>query len=339
MAIGLDIGSKTLKIVELIRDSSAFRLNSAGILGYNDKPPEKTETEKDLAPLAAAIRKLYKEARIAGREVVLSIPESLAYTRSIKFPLMTDAEIASAVKWEAEQYIPIPLNEAIIQHTVLSRNENVTPPDVSVLLVAVSKKIVEKYIKSAEMAGLKPVAIETELIALSRSLGTPDSTAIVVDIGATSTDIGIIKSSKLIISRSISTAGEAFTRAISQNLGIPQQQAEEYKRTYGLSSNQLEGKIKTTLEPVFKVVADEMKKTIFFYQSEEKAEAPRTAILSGGSSLMLQFSAELTSALNMEVVLANPFQKVSVEQSALKSLSGYAPVYAIATGLAMREDV
>lgn len=338
MSVGLDIGSKTIKIVELDRERSKWKLRASGVVGYSGAPAERTKEDKELASLAAVIKKLHREAKISSREVAVALPEPQVYTRTIKFPLLTEAEIASAVKWEAEQYIPIPLEEAIIQHQIMERNEEATPPEVSVLLVAASRKLVEKYQKLVELSGLTLLTVETELVAIARSLAPEDETVIIADFGARSTNIAIVKNGQLSFSRSIATGGDAFTRAISQGLGIDLRQAEEYKRTYGLSSKYLEGKVKAALDTVFRLVADDIRKAIQFYQAEERGEAPKSLIISGGSSGMPEAASLLTKLLGMEVAIGNPFTKIVVDPEATKSLSGYAPLYSIAVGLAMRGD-
>ena len=123
---------------------------------------------------------------------------------------------------------------------------------------------------------------------------------------------------------------------MAQILGVEELQAEEYKRTYGLSKTQLEGKIKTALDPVFRMVAEEMKKASHYYQSEEKGDSPTSAILSGGTAGMPGATSELTKLLGIEVIVGNPFAKVDVDPAAVKSLAGYAPFYSISVGLAMR---
>jgi len=198
--------------------------------------------------------------------------------------------------------------------------------------------LVERYAKVISMAGLNLVVLETELMALVRSLAPDAQTVLLADFGARATNIAIAKNKVLAFSRSIHTAGEALTRAVAQYLGVEELQAEEYKRTYGLSQNQLEGKIKTALDPVFRVVSDEMRKAIQFYQSEERGETPKLAILSGGTAGMPDAVSALTNLLNMEVVVGNPFAKVQVDPQAQSTLSGYAPLYSIACGLAMRDE-
>jgi type IV pilus assembly protein PilM len=114
-------------------------------------------------------------------------------------------------------------------------------------------------------------------------------------------------------------------------------QAEEYKRAYGLSGSQLEGKIKGALDPVFRMVVDEMKKAIHFYQTEEKGEAPRSIVLAGGTAGMPEAISILTKLMGIEVVIGNPFAKVALDPEVARTLMPYAPLYAISVGLAMRE--
>lgn len=337
--VGIDIGSKTIKIVEIERETNGFILSASGVVGYSGTPIEKMVDEKEMVGIAQVIKKLHAEAGVTSKEIVISIPEPLVFTRSIKFPLLTDSEIASAVKWESEQYIPIPVSEAIIQHSILQRNETSSPPEVLVLLVAAPRITVEKYVKVVTLAGLTVVAVETELIALTRALAPIDKTVILVDIGAGSTDIAIAKNGLLSFSRSIPIAGEAFTRAVSQGLGINATQAEEYKKTYGLADKQLEGKIKGALDPVLRLVVDEIKKAINYYQTEEKGDAPSAIVVSGGTSGMPEIISMLSGLTGMEVLVGAPFSKVGVDAETAKKLAPYSPLYAVAVGLALREPL
>lgn len=338
MSVGLDIGSKTIKMVELSSEGKTMRLQAAGVLGYKGANIERLEDEKDFVAISQVVAKLHKEAKISAKDVVLSLPENAVFTRTIKFPPLSDAEIASAVKWEAEQYIPIPLSQAIIQHQILERREKATPPDVEVLLIAAPRSLVEKYVKIVHLAHLTPLAVETDLIALVRALAPPDKTVLLIDFGANSTDLAISKNGMLSFSRSIPTAGEALTRAVAQALGVESQQAEEYKRTYGLSGKKLEGKVKEAMESVFKIVIDEIKKAIHYYQSEEQGDAPKSVILSGGTSGLPEALPVLTSLLEVEVEIGNPFKNISLDKEMGKSLASYAPLYSIAVGLALRGE-
>jgi len=339
MSVGIDIGSKTIKIVELSREGTGWKLRSAGIVGYTGGDAvDRLADETRIVALSDAIRKLHKEARISSKEISVALPETNVFTRVIKFPVLSDTEIASAVRWEAEQYIPIPVDEAVIQHQILERRETTTPPEMSVLLIAAPKKLVEKYVHLMESAGLSVIFVETELISLSRALAPPDQTVLIADLGARSTNMAIVKNGRLVVARSIPTAGEAFTRALAQGLGLEKQQAEEYKKAYGLSVNQLEGKIKGILDPVFRMVSDEMKKAVHYYQSEEGGEPPRSVILSGGTAAMPDAVGVLTKLLGIEVIIGNPFARIAIDPESAKTIYSFAPLYSVACGLAMRGD-
>jgi len=147
MSIGLDIGSKTIKIVELLKEGDAFKLKASGIVGYKGQPLEQISDEREYAALSEIILNLAKESKISSRDLVVALPEQKVFTLAIPFPALTDQEIASAIKWEAEQYIPIPIEEAIIQHQIIERNEKLSPPTVTVLLVAAPRTLVQKYVK------------------------------------------------------------------------------------------------------------------------------------------------------------------------------------------------
>ncbi|HLE48587.1 MAG TPA: type IV pilus assembly protein PilM [Patescibacteria group bacterium] len=334
--IGLDIGSKTIKIVELEKDHDGYALKASGIIGYKSTSPEHLADDREIAVLSDVVRKLVHEAKISSNDVIVSLPETQVYTRLVRYPLLTDSEIASAIKWEAEQYIPFPIEEAEIDHQIIDKNETTTPPQVFVLLIAAPKILIKRYVKLIEMSKLNLVAIETELMAMSRSICPPDATVMVADFGARSTNIAIVRNMNLMMSRSIPTAGDALTRAVAQGLGIEAQQAEEYKKTYGVASNELEGRIKEIMYPVLRVVADEMKKAIHYYQAEGEGNPPKTIVLSGGSSGMPEVVSIMTELLGLEVVIGNPFSRLKIDPSVTKSLTGYAPFYSIAVGLAMR---
>lgn len=332
---GIDIGSKSIKVVGLTKNGNDWVLKTSGVVGYSGITPDKMKDDKEFSSLAEVVKKLLKQVGVNEKEVIISIPEPLVFTRVIKFPQLSDEEVAAAVKWEAEQYIPIPANEAVIQHTILNKDEK--SPNVSVLLVAAPKVVVEKYIKVFRMAGLSPVAAENELLALTRSLSPVTGTSMIVDLGVSSTDLAISIDSKLGFSRSIPIAGDAITRAVSQGLGVNVTQAEEYKKTYGMSANQLEGRVKNAIEPVVKMIIDEIKKSIHFYQSESGGEPPTSIILTGGSSVMPELVTYLSAALGIETVAGNPFSKVKIDPETAKSLSPYMSYYGVAAGLAMRE--
>lgn len=338
MSVGLDIGSKTIKVVEIVGDVNKRVLKAAGIVGVTSGGVDTLQSDKEYESLAGIIKKLFQDAKIGSKDVAIALPEPQVFTRTIKFPPLSEQEIASAIKWEAEEYVPIPVKDAIIQHKILERTQEGNNQQALVLLVAAPRILVEKYVKILALAGLTTVGVETQMMAMARSLAPALQTTLVIDFGARSTDISIVKNKELVFSRSIPTAGEAFTRAIAQSLGVRETQAEEYKKTYGMVPGQLEGKVGTAITPIFRIIADEIKKAIAFYQSEEKGEMPSSIILSGGTAGLPEISPALTKMLGLEVSIANPFAAIQVEGATMNKLLAYAPLYSIAVGLALRGD-
>ncbi len=336
MGVGIDIGTKSIKIVELDKKRDSYTLRGSGVIGYTGPSLDKITDDAGLVAIAEIMRKLHKEAKISSNDITISLSEEHVYTRIIKFPLLSDQEIASAVKWEAEQYIPIPIADAVVDHQIIERDETATPPVTRVLLLAAPKEVVHGYVQAIQAAGLNVTTVETELLALCRSLAPSSGTHMVVDFGSSSTDMAITRNGKMVFTRSIPTAGNALTRAVAQSLGMDEIQAEQYKKTYGLATDKLEGKVSNALLPVIKMVAEEIKKAVHFYQSEDKGEQPQSVILSGGSSGLVGIIAQLSELLNREVVVGDPFSKVEMDSNIRQSLAAYAPLYSIAAGLAMR---
>ena len=227
--------------------------------------------------------------------------------------------------------------EASIDHQIISRHEpsGGDPGRVEVLLVAAPKTLITKYTKVATLAGLTVLSVETELLALSRAVAPPNQTVLVADLGATSTDIAVVRAGQLVVSRSIATAGDVLSRAVAQGLSINAQQSEEYKKSYGLAQGALEGKVKTVLSPIFNIIVDEMKKTVQYYKTElHEQDSPTSAILTGGTAGMVEITVILAEKLGMEVIVGDPFVSVAKDERTAKALGPWGSLYAISVGLA-----
>lgn len=335
-AFGLDIGLQTIKAIQLEKRGENYAILAAGItptpLGGFD-----SDLEKDLIPVADAIKKLITDSKIALKQAAISLPEHLVFTRLVQLPYLTDEEVASAISWQAEPYIPIPITEASIDYQIVGRQEpkgNFTGK-VEVLLVAAPKSVISRYVKVAELAGIEVVEVETELLALARSITPLGQTVLLADLGATSTDLAIVKNNQLVVSRSVPTGGNVLTKSVSSSLALTVEQAEEYKKTYGLKNDQLEGKVKFAIEPAFKLIIDEMKKIIQYYKSEMGAEDQiNVAVIAGGGANMSDITSVLAQNLGIEVIVGDPFNKVIKDENTAKKLAVWAPLYGVAVGLA-----
>ena len=152
---GLDIGTHSIKAVQLERRGEQFALLAAGITSA-PQPGISSDSDQDLATVAEAVKKLISDTKIAAKTVNISLPETQTFTRLIELPSLTDQEVASAISWQAEPYIPIPITEAAIDYQIVGRRDPQPnqPGGVQVLLVAAPKAIVAKYTRVASLAGL-----------------------------------------------------------------------------------------------------------------------------------------------------------------------------------------
>lgn len=331
---GLDIGTTGLRLIQLRKEGTGYRLLSIASSDFSGRGLL-SEADKDHRDLAEVIKKMVFESKVNTNQVVVGLPEAMVFSRLIKVPVMTDEELSSSINWEAEQYVPVPLSEVNLDWEIVSR-QALGEKKMEVFLVAAPSNLIEKYTKILKLASLTPVAVETEAVALARCLvGKTIKTALLVDFGASMTDLLVTKQEKIVLTRSVPTGGQAFTRALRGELGIEEAQAEEYKRKYGLGE-EIEGKIKKTLDPFLNILVEEIKKTIDFYQAEQKEDQLNLIILTGGSAKLPGVSSFLTSALAMEVQIADPFATLVKDQFVQKFLAD-GPFFSVAMGLAMKE--
>lgn len=336
--LGLDIGSKSIKVAQAEKHGDMFVLMAAGVTATPTSVD--SDNEKDIQGVAEALKKLITDARVTVKNAHIVLPENKVITRFIRLPYLSDQEVDSAISWQAEPYIPIPINEANVSYEILRRNEPSSgkPGSVEVLLVAAAKSLVQKYVKIVTLAGLEASYVETELLALKRSVCPPNQSVVLVDFGSSSTSVGVVREGHLVLSYSISTGGDALTRAIATSLNMDFAQAEEYKRAYGLNTAQVEGKVAASLTGVFQVIVDEIKKAIQYYKTEVGDNSSLSSlILAGGSSGLPEIVTYLSQALGMEVIIGDPFSRIAKDQPLDKTFLAYAPLYGVAIGAAEGE--
>lgn len=336
--VGLDIGSHSIKLVELTKDKSEVTLRAAG--SCPTPPKSLTSTiPSDQEALAIAVKKLFSDSGVTNREVSIALPESQVITRVVEdVPQLSARELTSAIQWEAEQYIPLPLAQVNVDFTVLRDAKQTGTNKMEVLLVAAPKVLVEKYVHILELADVTVVGAETEIIAASRALvrtvGTV-KTVMVVSLGAQTTDLAILRGGVLAFTRSISAGGEALSRAVAQGLDFELAQAEEFKRTYGVEQDKLEGKIVAATKPVMDTIVSEMTRAITFYQEKYKSERVETVLLSGGTARLPGMVVFIAQALGIEAQLANPWVGIA-KSSQYTVLDTEGAVFSVAVGLALR---
>lgn len=334
---GLDFGSTSIKLAGVdLQGSKSYGLSSVGLVGNPAGSLDFGDTQV-AAKLQGAVKQLLAETKVREKRVVVSVPESQVYSRIISMPSMSEAELSSAIQWEAEQFVPIPVAEVELDYSVVRAvPKGSTEKKMLVYLVAAPKTKLQALVEFLISVGLDPVAVESEMVAVSRALTFPPLTGstLIVQMGAMSTVLAIVDETALLFSYVINIGGVALTRALAQSLTLPLPQAEEYKRTYGLDPAQLEGKVRTGLLLALEQVVAEVRKAMEFYANEHKSRIGRI-LLSGGGAYLPSLAAYLGEVFTgLEVVVADPFGAAKPERGVV--VPKERAVYSVAVGLAMR---
>lgn len=342
IAVGLDIGFSSIKLVSLAKEDKGYKLVSLGAVP-TPQPGLVSDSDTDLEAVAVAIKKLFSAAKVESKDVITALPESKVFTRVVDdLPYLSDNELSSAIKYAAEEFIPMPLTDVNLNWQVLMRSDGKSANTKTVVLVIASpKNVVAKYIKVFGMAGLRPEALETETIAVTRSLvgnNLFSPGTLIVQLGATTTDFAAVSKGLIWLTRSISTGGMALTRSLAQHFNFELVQAEEYKKVYGLSEDQLEGKVYEALKPLMDIIVGESKRVMQSFDAKYPQNPIKRVVLSGGGAKMPGLVIYFANNLGLEVQEADPWYSIIRDKSLAPKLSPLAPSYSVAVGLALREE-
>lgn len=338
-AVGIDVGSYAIKLAELKVSGGSSAIQQLAQV-YNPVGQTLPSDAGMLNKLAETLKQLVTEHKIKGKPVYAALPESLAYTTVISMPNLSEAELASSIHWEAEQHIPVPINEINLEYEVLYKPaKNEIGEKMRVLLVGARKDVVNQYVKLFQTVGLEIIGLETVLLGVYRSLGAyykNSQTVLLVHMGALSTDMIVVENGEIVLTYSVQTGGLALTRAIEKGMNLPPAQAEEYKRAYGLDASQLEGKVRQMLLPVFNILVSEIRKAIQYYQTGHVLVPIRSIVLSGGSAYLPGMAAYMTETFGMEVGLANPIETLPATRDL--ALPSDIATYSAAIGVGMHSE-
>lgn len=337
-SFGLDIGISNIKAVEIEQDKNSFKL-SAAIVAPTPPKGMLSESPIDEEEMAQAIKKLVSDARISSKKVNIALPENQAYTKVVEMPFLSDRELASAIYWEAEQYIPIPLSSVSLAWNVINRKPAANQK-MSVLMVGAPSVIVKKYQKVISQAGLSVSTMETEMLSAVRALtqGLPENSTtptIIINIGSISTSLAIVIGPSLVFTYSLPLGGAAINRAISTDFGLSHAQAEGYQKAYGISNSPLGQRIGKSTEPIMSSILSEVKKAIIYYSQKYKDSRIEQIVLSGTSAKIPGIDSYFANNSGIETVIANPWRSFSSNEIP-KEISSNAPDYSIAVGLSLR---
>lgn len=308
--IGLDISSTGIKIM-------AINAKRWLVLGYGSLDLEPIKVKESLEGnstyLAENIQLLIKEKLVGtlpGNHVVIGVPTSRSYSRTFTLPINVEHKLKDAVELEVDQYIPVPSSTLYIDYKIIERNKK----EITILMSAVSKTIVDRCVAAAESAGLVASIVEPGMSAVARLLTKTEEghlPTVIVDIGPASTDIAVLENDNIRITGGITVGGNTFTLDIAKKLNVALENAHQLKVLNGLSAGPRQEKIKSALEPSLKRIVAETHKVIRFYSERisDNKKLEQLLVVGSGSN-MPGIGEYFTDGLIMPARVASPWQKL-----------------------------
>lgn len=332
--IGVDLGTHSLKIVEMDISHEIPVLKGIGIADtYNSD-----DMASDSSTLAETLRRLLDTSGVTGKDAVVAINSSKIFVRELTFPAMTVAELTEAIKWDLENYVPYAPGSYYYDFAVLKSDSEL---ETKVLLVAAPNDAVNSAVEIIKEAGLRPLAVDIEPLALYRTLNAGENAA-VIDIGAEMSQIILYQHGVPSITRAIPIGGRRFTEVVMRSLELEFTEAESLKkRQKGLlrrpDITESFTDIHQQLEILSAELVRELRRTLEYYQIQNKNAVIDKIILSGGGSKMDNLASHLSRQLEMSIVNHNVLAVVNTAPSFNKEyLQELAPQLAVAIGLALR---
>jgi len=339
--IGLDIGSNSIKLVELSEGKNGFRLKN---LAISPLPPEAIVDGAlmDSVIIIDTIRDLVATSKTKTKDAVTSVSGHSVIVKKIALPLMTEPELEESIQWEAERYIPFDVNDVNIDFQIFgSSAEN--PDLMDVVLVAAKKDIIHDYVSVIMESGLNPLIIDIDSFALENMLAMnyemeEGETVAIANVGASVTNINILKNNVSAFVRDIFKGGNQITEEIQRQLHVDYEEAEKIK-VGGKVDIASQPTIQNILKAASESLAIEIANSLDFFQSTTTYEKISKLYLSGGGSKIKDFYMIVQQQIGIPVEVVHPFKKIGYNERDfdLEYLREIGPIMAVGVGLASRK--
>jgi type IV pilus assembly protein PilM len=340
--VGLDIGSSAVKAVELKPVGKGFKVVAFAI---EPIPPDSIVDGAiiDGTAVADSIKRLFENKAFKSKDVAASLSGNSVIVKKINLPVMTEAELAESIYWEAEQYIPFDIQDVNLDYQILDAGAG---PDskgtMEVLLVAAKKEKIADYTGVISQAGRVPVVVDVDAFALQNAFEVnyglePDAVVVLLNAGASAININIITGDQSIFTRDISMGGNSYTEAVQKELNLPFESAEQLKKGQPVEGAAFD-EVKPVLQAMTENVLLEIQKTFDFFKATASSDRIDRVVLSGGASRVDGFAEALRERFGTTVESFDPFRKISFEPQkfGVEDPDTAIPTAAVAVGLALR---
>lgn len=351
MAIGLDIGANAVRAVQVRTPRrgppTVTRFGEVALPAGAIDDGEIADTEH----VASALRSLWSDFKFRDRAVALGLAGQRVVVRQLDMPALSPADLREALPFQAQDHIPIPVEEALLDYVPVETYTSAQGQDIQrVLLVAAERPAVDTLVRGVAAAKLRPVLVDLRAFALIRSMANPETFATgeaeaLVDIGASLTTVAVHQGGIPLMVRMVTTAGHSITRELEAKLGIAADEAEATKLATGLRPEptlDVTGEAERVLEQQGQRLVMEIRRSLDYFRSQHGESTVVRAGLSGGGSLLTNLPGRLEAALDLPVEHGRPLQDFGVEPGTVggvpvdtQSLFDAEPYFAVALGLAL----
>lgn len=309
---GLEVSSTGIKIMSI--DPKKWLVLGYGSSNLDPAKLTKSLEEENDSYLSDSIKLLINEKLIGSltsNHVVIGVPTAKSFARTFNLPSKEEKNLKDAIDIEVEQYIPIASSALYIDYEVIERKRG---KDITVLMSALTRNIVDRCVASAIQADLEPVLVEPSINAVARVMAETESAdlpTVIVDIGPSSTDIAVMAKGIIRITGSVAIGGNTFTLDIAKKLGVSLENAHQLKVLNGLSAGSRQVKITSALEPSLEHIVRETQKVMRYYADRMPGQEKLEQLLVVGSGSDVPGIGEyFTNAIFIAARVASPWQKL-----------------------------
>jgi type IV pilus assembly protein PilM len=339
--VGLDIGTSSVKAVQLKRSRKKYQLAELGITPLH--PDTIVDGQiMDADAVSNAIKRIFEENKIGLKDVAVSVSGHSVIVKKITVPQMKPDELRGGIAWEAEQHIPYSIEDVNLDFQILGSGDN-GRGEMDILLVAVKKDTVNQYLAVISAAGLRAAIVDVDAFAMENAFEMsdqvrPDEVVALVNIGAAITNINVLQKGYSDFTRDSELAGNRYTESLQKGLGLNFEQAETLKMGGAVQGHDVAA-ARPVIEMVNGELAGEIRRSFEFYRSSMQGAAIDRVVLSGGGARLPDLPSFLSQALELPVEIANPLRQIAADPKKFDPdyLSFIGPQVVVGVGLALRE--
>ncbi len=342
LALGLDIGSSSVKLVHLKEGKRGYTL-----LAWGEAPlPPEAVVDNQLmnsSAIVEAIRELMAQQKVKVKDVAIGVRGHSVIIKRISMPVMSQEDLDESIQWEAEQYIPFDVKDVNIDTQILTPQGDAAG-QMDVLLVAAKKDMINDFTAVCAEAGLTATVVDVDAFAVQNAFEAnypqaPGQPVVLINVGAAVTNINIVNNGLATFTRDITVGGNAFTEEIQKQLNISAEEAEALKvGGHGETDAVVPQEVERVIQGVADQMGGEIQRSLDFHAATAPDIHPVRVYLSGGTARIPALFKVIEQRAGVPVEILNPFKNIEVDNRKFDPavIMNAAPAAAVAVGLALR---